>query len=84
MRTECGDVCEAVIDIICLDCPKRKKCLFGEDNESEFHEQLIECFGENIGGLRNAFNKLLGDAEKHGSWCDRNDYVPKLTMRLKI
>jgi hypothetical protein len=42
-RTDCTDVCEVCIDYVCTKCNERETCLDVEGNESEFHEQLIQC-----------------------------------------
>ena len=40
---DCVDICDTVIEVMCMDCPHWKKCQDIEDEAN--HHQMLICMG---------------------------------------
>jgi len=64
--TDCSDICDMVIEIMCGHCPYYKTCQNVEDEAN--HDQMRDCILEGV--LRNP------DDENMANWIPIEDVVP--------
>jgi hypothetical protein len=46
MSTDCTDICDLIIEIMCMHCPNYKTCQNVEDEAN--HDQMLKCLATGV------------------------------------